>query len=108
MKNIFKVLSVVILCLLLFNSFIKNDINKNDNNNNIDFVPNEETAIKIAEAIWFPIYGESIYKKRPFKAVLIKEVWIVQGTLQSEMKGGVPYIEIQKKDCKILKVTHGK
>ena len=25
------------------------------------FVPDKNTAIKIAEAVWFPIYGESIY-----------------------------------------------
>ena len=28
-----------------------------------DYVPNKNTAIKIAEAIWLPIYGESIYRK---------------------------------------------
>jgi len=27
------------------------------------FVPNVNTAINIAEAIWLPIYGESIYSK---------------------------------------------
>jgi len=30
------------------------------------------------------------------------------GSLPSTSKGGVPYIEIQKKDGKILKVMHGK
>lgn len=30
----------------------------------------EETAIKIAEAIWYPIYGEKIYDKKPFVARL--------------------------------------
>jgi len=73
-----------------------------------DYVPDSTTAIKIAEAIWLPIYGEGIYTKKPF-LVKLKDgkVWIVEGTLV-ERKGGVPYIEIQKKDCKILKVSHGK
>lgn len=76
--------------------------------NNIDYVPDEETAIKIAEAIWLPIYGDKIYNCKPFKARLVQsKIWIVEGTLH-EAKGGVPYIEIQKKDCKILKVSHGK
>ena len=32
---------------------------KNDSNSK-DLVPTKETAIKIAEAIWLPIYGEKI------------------------------------------------
>lgn len=73
-----------------------------------DYVPNEKTAIKIAEAIWLPIYGNRIYKNKPFVATLVNnEIWVVRGTMHSE-KGGVPYAEIQKKDCKILKVIHGK
>jgi hypothetical protein len=71
------------------------------------FVPDEETAIKIAEAIWYPIYGDEIYDEKPFKAELKDSIWIVQGTLNYDF-GGVAYIEIQKSDCKILKVKHGK
>ncbi|MDR3227048.1 MAG: YbbC/YhhH family protein [Prevotellaceae bacterium] len=71
------------------------------------FVPDEETAIKIAETIWYPIYGDVIEYEKPFNAELIDNVWIVQGTLKTN-KGGAAYIEIQKKDCKILKVAHGK
>jgi len=72
------------------------------------YVPDKETAIKIAEAIWLPIYGEGIYNCKPFVAELRNDsIWVVQGTLTTG-KGGVPYIEIQKTDCKILKVIHGK
>ena len=108
MKNCIKVLLICVFgsIVLVLSSFIQN--NKMNINNNVDFVPNEETAIKIAEAIWLPIYGEKIYQKKPFKAELENEVWIVKGSLPLGMKGGVPYIEIQKKDCKILQVTHGK
>ena len=35
-------------------------------------------------------------------------IWIVTGTLAENKRGGVAYIEIQKKDCKILKVTNRK
>lgn len=75
-----------------------------------DYVPNAETAISIAEAIWLPIYGEKIYESKPFVAKLKdSSVWVVWGTLNPQYtSGGTPYIEIQKKDCKILKVTHTK
>jgi len=73
------------------------------------FVPNKETAIKIAEAIWLPIYGNEIYTCKPFVAELKNDsIWVVKGTLETGKYGGVPYIEIQKADCKVLKVIHGK
>ena len=82
---------------------------RDSNYQTTDYVPNEETAIKIAEAIWLPIYGESIYEKKPFIAVLINgKVWEVKGTLNFDQIGGVPIIEIQKNNCKIIKITHTK
>lgn len=73
------------------------------------FVPNAETAIKIAEAIWLPIYGEEIYSERPFVAKLNKNGnWIIQGTLPKGYDGGTAYAEIRKKDCKVIKVFHSK
>ena len=72
-------------------------------------VPDNETAIRIAEAIWLPIYGDEIYNRKPFNAELISDsVWAVAGSLPTNMLGGVPYIEIQKRDGKILGVGHGK
>jgi hypothetical protein len=104
MKNVIKVIAVVFLTLITtvpYGNLIQEE--------RIDYVPNKETAIKIAEAIWLPIYGDEIYEKKPFVARLKNaKVWIVEGTLEKEEVGGVPYIEIQKKDCKILKVYHGK
>jgi NTF2 fold immunity protein len=72
------------------------------------YVPTADTAVKIAEAVWLPIYGESIQKKKPFTARLENGVWIVEGTLPKDTMGGVPIIEISKKDGKILRVSHGK
>jgi hypothetical protein len=70
-------------------------------------VADKETAVKIAETIWLPMFGEIIYNSRPFVATLNDSVWIVKGTLHAE-RGGTPYVEISKKDCRILKVLHGK
>lgn len=73
-----------------------------------DLVPDKETAIKIAEAIWLPIYGEKVLKEKPYVAELKDgKVWYVNGTLKEE-KGGVAYIEINKKDCRIINVYHTK
>lgn len=48
------------------------------------YVPNSITAIKIAEAILIPIYGEDdVIEHRPYIAELKNEgVWIIQGTLK--------------------------
>lgn len=73
------------------------------------YVPNQETAIRIAIAIWEPIYGrEQIEKQRPFHAQLIDEVWHVEGSIKADSLGGVAMAEISKKDGKILLVSHGK
>jgi len=76
------------------------------------YVPDQATAIKIAEAIWLPIYGKEIYNEKPFKAKLIKggTVWEVTGSLPNDMLvlGGTAIIEIRRSDCKILYVIHGK
>lgn len=71
------------------------------------YIPNEETAIKVAEAIWMPIYGEKdILEHRPYNAKLKDgKVWIVSGTIYTR-KGGSPFAFIQKSDGKILDVYH--
>lgn len=79
-----------------------------------DYVPDEVTAKKIAEAIWLPIYGEKILKQSPYKATLVNDIWIVEGLVpepyrnEPNYRGGTAHIEIRKSDCKILKVTHGR
>ena len=73
-------------------------------------------AMRVAEAVWVPIYGEeNIVRQRPFHAELKKGIWQVSGgsgpalgDRSAPRVGGVAYIEIRKRDGKILKVTHGK
>ncbi|MDD4969563.1 MAG: NTF2 fold immunity protein [Paludibacter sp.] len=72
------------------------------------FVPDKITAIRIAIAVWLPIYGDAIYKEKPFDAVLKNGIWIVEGSLPKGFLGGVAVIKIQKKDGKVLSVFHGK
>jgi hypothetical protein len=72
------------------------------------FVPDKITAIKIAIAVWVPVYGKIIYSEKPYSAELKNGVWFVQGSLPEGSLGGVAEILIQKSDGKILKVIHGK
>lgn len=110
-----------ICCIVLLFTFIssteiksssRNVVNPNSYRPKSGFVPDKETAIKIAEAIWLPIYGEIIYKERPFTATLNKKGnWEVYGSFSKNhgkgvYGGGVAYAEIRKKDCKIIRVIH--
>ena len=111
MYNIKKTVKILFVCIctsIPLLAFIQNNKMGIGNNDNVGLVPNEETAIKIAEAIWLPIYGENIYQNKPFKARLKNKIWIVEGSVPIEAEGGAPYIEIQRSNCKVLKVTHYK
>jgi hypothetical protein len=75
----------------------------------VGYVPDKETAIAIAVAVWNPIYGKvNIEKKKPFKATLKGGIWYVTGSLPFGWAGGVPEAEISKDDGRILRVSHGK
>jgi|SRR5579862_2942988 len=73
------------------------------------FVPDEKTAIRVAEALLIPIFGEKrIDSERPFSAELNGDIWVVKGYLPYGVKGGVAEIQISKKTCQVISVTHGK
>ncbi len=83
--------------------------------NTKDAVPNKEIAVKIAEALLIPIYGEKVLEQRPFNCLLVDEsIWFISGTLakcspdEGVRTGGVAYVILQKKDGKVLKITHDK
>jgi hypothetical protein len=107
MKKIILV-SIIIICLpLIFGFTMSNELSVPKEPKEC-FVPNEKTAIMVAEAIWLPIFGDDIYKYKPFKAKLIDgRTWKVYGTVHTA-KGGSPFAIIQMSDCKIIKVYHEK
>lgn len=73
------------------------------------FVPDEETAIAIAEAVLVPIYGkEQVDGQKPFSVRLTDGVWLIQGTLPAEQLGGVFSIEISKQTAAVLRLTHSR
>src|SRR5678815_57253 len=73
------------------------------------FVPDAATAMRIAEAVWIPIYGEThIAAQKPFKATLKGDVWTVTGKdLPPQTLGGVAEADISRRDGRILRVIHG-
>ena len=71
-------------------------------------VPDSATAVRIAEAVLVPIYGQAVVdQQRPFKAMLADSVWIVNGTIPPNHVGGVAEVELLKRDGRVLRVSHG-
>ena len=51
-------------------------------------VPDEATAVKMAEIVFEPIYGaEEVAKYRPYHAELKDGLWTVYGTLKRDSRG---------------------
>ncbi len=98
----------ILLIMLAFSLFTSYSIGSRHpiihkmDNSYTDLVPNEKTAIAIAEAIWLPLYGKKVKKEKPFKATLYDSVWIVEGYTPKESKGGSVVIKILKKNCKVI------
>jgi len=73
------------------------------------FVPDSITAVRLAEAVWIPIYGEAqIRGEYPLVAHLEAGVWRITGSLPAKTPGGVAVAEIAKVDGRVLRVSHGR
>jgi hypothetical protein len=79
------------------------------------YIPDEKTAVRVAEAILSPIYGEGVIAgERPFHATLKDGVWTVNGSLpkpknpQFIVMGGTAQICIDKRTGAILSYAHYK
>lgn len=72
------------------------------------FVPDEVTALKIAEAVAIAQWGEKqIAAERPFKARLRGSVWTIRGTLHSEgIPGGTAVIKLNKVTGAVMFAIH--
>lgn len=73
------------------------------------FVPDAQTAIKIAEAVLVPIYGaDAIARQRPFTATLNDGVWTVSGSTPKGAFGGSAVVEVSKTDGRVQRVSHSR
>jgi len=77
------------------------------------YVPDEATAIRVAEAVFIPIYGQKhVISERPFHARLNDGVWTVKGSLGKPPKpgdivaGGTMVAEIERATGCIKSVYH--
>ena len=104
----------ILLSILMFNTWLLAQGYKPK----AGFVPDSVTAIKVAEAVLTPIYGEKqVESKRPFLAVQCEGVWTVTGascpdarggTTTMGCRGGSVTIQIAKNDARILTMEFGK
>lgn len=93
----------------IYNTSLLNYLKKHNVKPMNGYVPDEETAIRIAIAVWVPIYGEKkIEKEKPYNAILKDGVWYVLGSLPKGYRGGVAEAEIIKESGKIIRISHGK
>lgn len=77
--------------------------------NKTSIIKDSLTIINIVESILFSIYGEdNIINQRPYEIYKIDSYWILTGTLSNGKVGGTFLIIIDSRDCKIIRITHGK
>ncbi len=68
-------------------------------------VPDEATAIKIAEAVLLPLYGEDeMVRQRPLIARFDGKLWTVMGRIRPSSRGNSVIVIIAKKDGRILRI----
>ena len=72
-------------------------------------IPNEETALKIAEALLISAYDDDVLSEKNVSVKLnrIKNAWVVSGRLSEEYDGDVFEIVIKRCNGQILKIYHG-
>lgn len=75
-----------------------------------DALPNMDIAFHVAFTILSGIYGKDHCEEYyPYKGYLLNNsVWVFYGTKQTLTEGGFPYIEINKHDGKVIRLTHYK
>jgi hypothetical protein len=78
------------------------------------YVPDSATALKVAEAVLIPVYGQQkVDSQRPFSAKLEDDVWTVDGTLYCSDRqlgsqlivkhcSGLLEVRISKSDAHVL------
>ena len=71
-------------------------------------IKDRETAINVAEAILFKIYGkENIIRQRPYEVSMIGDNWFLNGTLPEGYLGGTFSIELNATNGQVMMLMHG-
>jgi hypothetical protein len=71
-------------------------------------VSDKKTAIAIAEAVLFHVYGEkAIRAQRPYIVKHVRDKWIIDGAPPPPgFAGGSFHIVISQRDGRVLEITH--
>ena len=70
-------------------------------------VADKETAIRIAEAILFPVYGENAIRgQRPYQVTLNDGKWTVDGTVRLGFVGGSFHVVILQRDARVVEIGY--
>jgi hypothetical protein len=74
------------------------------------FVPDKKTALKIAKAVWLPIYGKKKLIWNRYQVKLKDDIWYIESVnilhIFFGISGGGPFIKINKITGEILDVSH--
>jgi hypothetical protein len=102
---------VCLLCVLSIGVCLGNDVHSYHPKDG--YVPEQATAMAIAEAVLVAIYGkEQIQRQKPFKIELKDNIWTIEGRAPSGSGalylGGTALVRISRATGEILQVTHSK
>ena len=77
---------------------------------NLGFISDSKDLLKKVEVIWIKQYGERIKNQKPYQVFYDEAngIWLVHGTLRSNMMGGVAHILVNNDTGKVLAVWHDK
>lgn len=77
---------------------------------NLGFISDSKELLKKVEVIWIKQYGERIKNQKPYQVFYddANGIWLVRGTLRSNMHGGVANILVDNDTGKVLAVWHDK
>jgi hypothetical protein len=75
-----------------------------------DYVPDEATAIRIAEAVLIPVHGQQqVEAQRPYVvSTPEQDYWLVSGSSQKKQFGGTFAVWIKKKSGCITNISYTK
>ena len=106
MKN--KMICYILIVILLLGNIVQFYLHNYSKRLFIDAVPDEKTAIQIAESVLVAVYGNDVLNERPFNVLIDKKrgVWFISGTLPDDHVGGVAEITIRIRDGKIMRIYH--
>jgi hypothetical protein len=72
-------------------------------------IPDQETAIAVAEPILFKIYGRNqILREKPYVVHLVAGYWFLSGSLPKGWLGGTFEIILSAKDGRVIRLIRGK